>query len=167
MSAKLIIVNPTEREYTDQRFVLSFGAYGCIHLMVWGHLEDALEEAAKWLAENAPGHIMLKGNGADERDPYLDELLEETCKKKGLAWPIPNDAWGTKAMEPYWDAESEAYADLTETEDGYLTSYEWCITLDNPTRAEVKAFIAELSERHYDSGPVVDVTRPRSDSHAS
>lgn len=161
MQAPLVVVNPSERDYTDHRFVLSFGAYATTHLLVWGHLDDALETAAEWLAEHAPGHVMLKGNGADKRDPELNELIKETCTELGLAWPIPDDIdWSdSDAMQPYWDAEQEAFADLTECEDCYLTSYEWSITLENPTRAELKAFIAELAERHYSDGPVCDITR--------
>lgn len=167
MHAPIVIVNPSDRGnhqsrwgHDTPRFVLSFGAYGSTHLMVWGHLEDALEEAADWLADNAPGHIMLHGHGGDTRDPQLDELMAETCEELGLAWPIPDDC---DDMQPYWDAEQTAYADLTYTERGYLTSYEWCITLDeHATRADVKAFIAELAVRHYGDGPVCDITRKES-----
>ncbi len=160
MSAKLIVVNPSEREYTDQRFVLSFGAYGTTHLLVWGHLEDALEAAAEWLADNAPGHIMLEGHGNDERDPQLDELMREACSGHGIAFDdIDWTELDGDEQQRLWDIEQEAYADLTHTQRGYLTSYEWCITLDNPSRSELKAFIAELAERHYEDGPVVDITR--------
>mgnify|MGYP001558508470 CR=1 FL=1 len=122
-------------------------------------LESALEECADWLADNAPGHIMLTGNGRDKRDPHLDVLMAETCKELGLAWPIPDDVdfSDSDAMQPYWDAEQTAFADLTETERGYLTSYEWFITLEDPSRSEIKAFIAELAERHYSDEPVVAV----------
>lgn len=170
MHAPIVIVNPSERgnnqerRYYDTtpRFILWFGACGSTYLMVWGHLEDALEECAEWLADNAPGHIMLKGNGNDKRDPELDVLLGEACQEKGLAWPIPDDFdWNDPDMaQPYWDAEQQAYADLTETERGYITSYEWGIALnEHATRADVKAFIGELAARHYGDGPVCDITR--------
>jgi len=160
MHAPLTIVNPSERDWKEHRFVLSFG-HSPIHLLVWGHLEDALEEAADWLCEHAPGLVHKKGNGADKRDPLLDELMAETCEELGLAWPIPDDIdWSdSDAMQPYWDAEQQAFADLTECEDCYIGSDEWCITLEDPTRAELKSFISELAERHYDDGPVVDITR--------
>ncbi len=164
MSAPLTVVNPSERHNhqsrwsrPEPRFILWFGACAPTYLMVWGHLEDALEECADWLAENAPGHIMLCGNGNDTRDPELDTLLEEACREKGLAWPIPDDC---DDMQPYWDAEQDAYADLTSTERGYIPSDEWGIALnEHATRADVKAFIAELAERHYSDGPVCDITR--------
>ena len=165
MSAKLIIVNPSDRGnhqerrwfVTEPRFILWFGACAPTYLMVWGHLENALEAAAEWLADNAPGHIMLTGNGNDERDPELDTLLEEECRERGLQWPIPHDC---DDMQPYWDAEQDAYADLTMTERGYIPSDEWGIALnEHATRADVKAFIAELAERHYSDDPVVAVAK--------
>lgn len=167
MSAKLIIVNPEDRadhqsewsrHYASKRYVLWFGACGATYLMVWGHsLDDALETAADWLGDNAPGLIMLHGNGNDTRDPELDSLMREACEEQDLPWPPPDDA----DMQPYWDAEQDAYADLTYTERGYIPSDEWGIALDeHATRADVKAFISELAERHYSDDPVVDITRP-------
>ncbi len=162
MQAPLVIVNPSERDWKDQRFILWFDAHAPRYLMVWGHLEDALKEAADWLAENEPGHLMLKGNGSEKRDPQLDELMAEACEELGLAWPIPDDInWSdSDAMQPYWDAEQTAYADLTETEAGYIGSDDWGIALDeHATRADVLAFIAELDKHHFSDGPVVDITR--------
>lgn len=160
MQAPLVVVNPSDRDYQSHRFVLSFGAYGTTHLLVWGNLDDALETAAEWLCEHAPGNVMLKGHGKDKRDPYLDELMAETCTELGLEWPVPDDIdGGSDAMQPYWDAEQQAYADLTECESCYLISYEWCITLADPSRDELKDFISELAKRHYSDGPVCDITR--------
>lgn len=160
MSSPLTIINPSDRDYTSHRYVLWFGACASTHLMVYASsIDDALEECAEWLADNAPGHIMLIGNGNDKRDPELDVLLGEACEEAGLAWPIPDDVdfSDSDAMQPYWDAEQQAYADLTQCERGYLTSYEWGISLEDPTRSEIKAFIAELAERHYSDEPVVKV----------
>lgn len=120
-----------------QRFILSFGAYGTTHLMVFEtSLEDALELAADYLADHMPGHIMLHGHGNDKRDPELDELMAEACAERTppLPWPVPE---GCDDFEPYWDVEQDAYADLMYTERGYLTSYEWCITAENPSHAAV------------------------------
>lgn len=171
MQAPIVVVNPAERGNhqerrwfdTKPRFVLWFGACAPTYLMVWGDLEDALEECADWLAEHAPGHIMLTGHGNDKRDPELDTLLEEACQEHDLEWPIPDDCWGdSDAMQPYWDAEQEAYADLTSTERGYIPSDEWGIVLnEHATRADVLAFIAEVGARHYGDGPVCDITRPQ------
>ena len=74
--AQLTIINPSNRDYARHRYVLSFGAHACTHLMVYASsLDSALEECADWLADNAPGHIMLTGNGNDKRDPELDVLM--------------------------------------------------------------------------------------------
>ena len=41
----LVLVNPTDRDWTKGRYVLAFGAYGWTRLMVWASsLEDALIE---------------------------------------------------------------------------------------------------------------------------
>lgn len=162
MQAPLVIVNPEDREPPHRspyvrdtnRYVLSFGAYGTTHLMVWGRsLEDALETAAEWLAENAPGHIMPAWGKEHTA------LVKEACEERGLPWPIPEGVDPEDAG--YLAAQEDAENDLTCTESGYLTSYEWFITLDeHATRADVKEFIVSLSERHCGKGPVVDITRP-------
>ena len=55
----ITMVNPTEREYASHDYVLWFGGCGTTNLRVWADsLEDALEIAADWLKEHAPGHIM-------------------------------------------------------------------------------------------------------------
>ncbi len=149
MQAPLVVVNPSERDYTDHRFVLSFGAVGTTHLLVWGHLDDALETAAEWLAEHAPGHIMA--HDSDE----LQELFNEAM---GELYP-ESESIDDLDPEQVERCQEQATADLTYTEAGYLTSYEWFITLENPTRSELKSFISELAERHYSDGPVCDITR--------
>jgi hypothetical protein len=169
VQAPIVVVNPSDRgDHQSKwgrdtpRFVLWFDAHVPRYLMVWGHIENALEECADWLADHEPGHIMLKGHGGDTRDPELDVLLGEACQELGLAWPIPDDIdWSdSDAMQPYWDAEQTAYADLTETERGYIPSYDWGIAVnDDDTRTDVLAFIASIGERHYGDGPVCDITR--------
>ncbi|RPJ39932.1 MAG: hypothetical protein EHM35_01020 [Planctomycetaceae bacterium] len=146
--APLIVVNPFDRDWKAQRFVLSFGAYADTHLLVWGDLGDALETAGEWLAENAPGHIMA--HDSDE----LKALFKEAANELGMPDDDPGSNLGNGGVY------EQATADLTYTESGYLTSHEWLITLNNPTRVQLKAFIAELAERHYDDGPVCDITRP-------
>lgn len=150
--AALHIVNPSNRSFCDNRYVLWFGACGPTFLMVWEHsLEDALETAAGWLADNAPGLIM----------PAFGEehmgLLKEACEERGLTleqWQALCDAGdGT-----YSDIQEDAEADLTYTEAGYLTSYEWGIVFDDgASRADVKAWIADLEARHYSDTPAVQV----------
>lgn len=151
MSAPLTIINPNDRNWTRHRFVLWFGWFGtCVptHLMVYANgLDDALEECADWLAANEPGHLMPL---------YGDEhmaLIAEVATEHGLTLAQLDEV----DEQQRFDLEQDATADCTYTEQGYLTSYEWGISLENPTRAEVKAFIAELESRHYGDGPVVKV----------
>jgi hypothetical protein len=146
--SQLVLVNPSDKSWTRHRYVLSFGAVGTTHLLVWGNgLDDALEEAAEYLADNAPGHIMR--HDSDE----LGELLNEAM---GELYP-QYDSFEALTSELQWACEEKATADLTHTEAGYLTSYEWFVTLEDPTRAELKAFIASLEARHYSDEPVVKV----------
>lgn len=146
--AALTIVNPSNRSWTSHRYVLSFGAVGTTHLMAYANsLEDALEECAEWLAKHAPGHIMPM---------YGEEhmaLIHEQAEEHGLT----PEALQELDDDQRYDVEQDAVADMTYTEAGYLTSYEWFITLEDPSRAEIKAFIASLSERHYSDDPVVQV----------
>ena len=52
------MANPTDRSWTRHRYILWFGACGATRVMVWANdLESAMEEAAEWLKEHAPGHI--------------------------------------------------------------------------------------------------------------
>lgn len=141
------LVNPLEVGFFDGTYrsyhregglyVLWFGAYADTRLAVWqGSLDDALEEAAAWLAEFAPGHIVSDEEIAElvreaqEEDPELDE----------------------------GEAYEQATADLTYTESGYITSYEWGISYepsqpnDDMTEALI-SFAADLYEEEYDERP--------------
>lgn len=144
----LHIVNPENREtgrYAGtHRYVLWFGACGSTYLMIWERsLEAALETAGGWLADNAPGLIM----SPDDRE--LDVLYREACEELGED-PDNGDGPG--------DAWEQATADLTYTESGYIPSDEWGIVFDEHSRrADVKAWIADLAERHYSDEPLVSV----------
>lgn len=130
---KVYLVNPENRDFADQRFVLWFGAHCASYLMVWSDsLESAIEDAAEYLAEHMPGHIMTH-----DSDEYLD-LLKEACEGLGLEYPIPE--WAARVWDtPYERAVEEAESDLTPTESGFLTSYEWGIASENPTRADLES----------------------------
>lgn len=100
-----VLVNPLDYSGADL-FAMHFGAYGSTCLLVWsGSVEDSAETAAEWLAQYAPGHITT--------EEHVGKLMEEA-----------------KQDEPGLDDE-EAYekatADLTYTEAGWLTSYEWTV----------------------------------------
>jgi hypothetical protein len=127
------LVNPVDRDWTKHRFVLWFGACAPTRLMVWANsLDDALEEAAEWLAENAPGNIMK------DWEEEHKALVSEVCEERGITFPDGFDALPDEAK---WAICDEAESDLTRTESGFLTSYEWGIDLEDPSRADLDTFL--------------------------
>lgn len=90
--------------------VFGFGAYGSTYVLAYGCLEDALEDAAAWLADNAPGHLTKP----DYADPTI--LLDPT---------IEGEMDADKRQELICE---RAEADLTYTESGWLLSHEWTVT---------------------------------------
>jgi hypothetical protein len=89
--------------------ILWFDQHAPTRLLIWARsLEDALEEAGATLAEHFPGLIMAPD------DPELKDLFDEAREELG------EDADDDEAWE-------QATADLTYTESGYITSYEWGI----------------------------------------
>jgi hypothetical protein len=111
----IVPVNGSDRDWTKYRFVLWFGACAPTHLMVWGNgLDDALDEAVDWIAEHAPGLL------ADEavQDEYKRLVAEGKSEE---------------------EAQTEATVDTTPAGNAchYLHSWEWGITFENPTRAQI------------------------------
>lgn len=107
---------PEQRErwgrgsYYNRAFLFSFGAYGDTHVAVWERsFDDALESAAEWLSENAPGL-------------FSPPDYEGSATELGLKW---------NPSEPFEDGSDNAKirdhaeTDLTYTESGYLLSHEW------------------------------------------
>lgn len=131
---KLEVVNGSDRSWTRSSFVLWFGQCAPTFLLVFANgLEDALEEAAGWLADNAPGHIME--DWGDEHKA----LVREVCAEQEIAFP---EGFEALENEEQWAIAEQAEADLTRTESGFLTSYEWGIALEAPDRKTLKAFLA-------------------------
>ncbi len=134
-----ILVNPTDypqgRSYggirKEQLYGLQFGAYGWTKLLVWSrHRENALEEASGWLAEHAPGIFVDQDS--------LRELEKEYREEN----PEADDD----------EVMSEAYADLTYTEDGYIPSYEWGVGFDSENQGTDNDFYRcalEASKEEY------------------
>lgn len=111
-------VNPS-KDY--KRFVLSFGAYGDTLLLVWAdHLQDALDEAVDWIAENAPGLL------ADEQvnAAYNDAIA------KGL-----DDEQACQVAE----------VDMTCAGNcgNFIPSWEWSVVSTFPSRERLKGIISE------------------------
>lgn len=127
MGSPIRVVNPSDRDWTRHRYVLWFGACGPTRLMVWANgLDSALELAGEWLAEHAPGHIMA--HDSEE----LRALVRASAEDLGLDL--------SRSVDAEYRAHDHATADLTYTEAGYLTSWEWGIDLEDPTRATLLAF---------------------------
>ncbi len=118
---KIHIANPTERPegkyYRNTRFLFAFGAYGDTHVLVYArpdHIDDALEEAAGWLADHAPGLIMA--HGCQELQDLYAEARNEWCEGHGAV-----------EEEDEGEVWERATVDLTYTESGYIASYEWWV----------------------------------------
>lgn len=136
MARKIHVINPSDKSYTNQRFVLWFGACAPTYILVYGHLEDCLELAAEWLADNEPGHITTN----DEIMELVREVLTDRVLTEGDYLAALEGTHETLSPDDAYEIEEQATADLTYTESGYLASYEWGIALDNPTRTELIEF---------------------------
>ena len=139
-SDAIVIVNASDRDWSRHSYLLSFGAYGWTRLLVWENsLDDAFETAAEWLVEHAPGHVVVMGS----RD--YDDLMREACEESGLEWPIPPGALidDDALAERYWQAEDAAMVDSYRTEAGWI--HEWSVALEDPTRADLAAYVEGIS----------------------
>ncbi len=100
--------NPDETVFVGALYTFRFGAYGDTEVLVYQRpdcLEDALEIAAEWLAENEPGHFY---------DPDYAQAKRELFYEAGSE---PTEEQVTEAAE----------ADMTHTESGWLLSQEWTV----------------------------------------
>lgn len=117
--------------YPRTRFLLAFGAYGWTKLLVWAnYLEDALDEAIDWIADNAPG-LLCNDQVAEDYREALARLTEE------------NAALPEEERRSEEDLESEAYDESTEdttcggNAGDYILSHEWCIMAEDPSREDL------------------------------
>lgn len=124
---EIILVNPENRDYTRYRgndsrgscFVLCFGAYGWTKLMVWeNNLQDALDTAVDWIAEHAPGLLCTNEVNTAHNEAMASGMTEE-------------EAWDSSEI------------DVTRAGNcgDCISSSEWGISLENPTRAELVDFL--------------------------
>jgi hypothetical protein len=106
-TTKMHLVNPSECSAGEKLFLFQFGAYGTTFALAWGYgIEEALENAAAWLKDNAPGLFT---------DLDLDDARQDLARDRGV------DAASLSDEDVYTYAET----DLTYTESGYLASWEW------------------------------------------
>lgn len=112
--------NPGETTFVGSLFVFHFGAYGDTEVAVYqrpGCLDDALETAAEWLKDNAPGLFTEPDYDGAAREVGVD-LSQYT---RGLTDIIEADEdLGIRICQV-------AEADLTYTESGWLASWEWTV----------------------------------------
>jgi hypothetical protein len=92
-------------------WIFHFGAYGCTHVLAFGCLEDALEDAAETLKKVAPRHFC---------DEAVNEAYNEAYESAIAAGKDEDEA-----QQEGWDASAE---DVTYTESGYLASHEWNVS---------------------------------------
>lgn len=101
--------NPAESVFTGATYTFIFGAYSATVVRVFnrpGCVGEALELAAGWLAEHAPGR-------------FVEPAYAYAAEELGVVWDGESDC-------P--DAVREAAeADLTHTETGWLASWEWSV----------------------------------------
>lgn len=114
----LNIINPNDRDWTRHRYILAFGAIGTTHCLVYANsIDDALDEAIDWLADNAPGHL------ADDQvaEAYNEAIAEGLSEEQ---------------------ADDRAYVDITVGgNDGHaILSWEWFILAEDPSRSEILAY---------------------------
>lgn len=112
---KLIAVNGSNRDFADHLFILAIGVYGWTRLMVWADsIEEALNEAVDWIAENEPDQLC---------DKEVHEAYEEAL------------AAGKSEEEAQADAEVDT---LCAGNSGhYLRSDDWTIVAEDPSRTEI------------------------------
>ena len=127
MSGRVVVLN-TRRAVEActsravEAFLFSFGAYGSTMCLVHApadHVNDALEDAAEWLKEAAPGM-------------FCDDQIYEAYRE-ALNGREPGEC-----SDEECDAAREyAEQDCTYTESGWLPSYEWHV--DTVTRRDLLA----------------------------
>ena len=113
----MIILNPSDKDWTRHRYILWFGACAPTKMLVWANsLEDALDECVDYMEERLPGLL-------------ADEMVEEEYQR-GLEAGLDEEA-----------AREAAETDTTSAGNHgrYLLSWEWGIHAEDPTRAEVLA----------------------------
>lgn len=137
VTRKIRIANPTDRymlrrpgsQYGYRAFLLAFGACYPTYVLAYADgLDSALEEAAEWLAVNAPGLLVSEAEHT--------ELCRGAVEEAGLKWD----------MEANWDdaawveAIESAEADLIYTEAGWVPSHEWSIVSEDISPEDLRDF---------------------------
>ena len=114
INAQKFTVNGSDQDWTHNRYVLWFGACAPTKLLVYANsLESALDECAGWIEDNAPGL-------------FCDDAVADEYEGRVAA----GDSVET--------AQEAAEVDCTVLDRGhYLSSEEWGIHAENPTRGQL------------------------------
>ena len=115
-------LSPISKYGNEHRYLLWFGCVGTTHVLVQAFsLDDALEEAA----------TALKAMG------YEGYFTEPEYSQEFLAYMRSPRPFGEETPRRIQDLQEEAEADLTYTESGWLVSYEWGISAEDPTKEQL------------------------------
>lgn len=113
--------------------MLWFGAYASTHLLVWGRsLDEASEAAIDWIVDHAPGLLCDK----EVEESYRSALAE--CL-----------AAGASQEEAEERAREDSEVDVTcwgHSGIHYVRSWEWGITCENPSRADLLELLGRVDE---------------------
>ena len=112
-------VNPNDADWTSGRFILAFGAYSALYLVIWANsFDDALDGAIDWIADHKPGLL-------------CDDQVAEAYKD-ALAEGYSEDQAHEKAAMDCICAGNAG---------NYIPSWEWSVVAENPTRQQMLAIL--------------------------
>jgi len=115
---EIVVINPGEKHCARASFVLCFDAYGSTRCFVYARsLENAFNLCVDYIADRHPELLMNK----EVAEAYF-EAIAEGCDH----------------------AEAVERAEMDTTSDGsgnYIASAEWGIALENPSPAELAAYV--------------------------
>ena len=104
------IANPSDAEWVDDLYLLSFGCYGTTRVFVWADsLDSAWEVAVDWLDDQGFAGIFTT---------ISDEDLASAAEDLGVAWPTEDD---DQRQQVYEAAET----DLTMVSHTTLQNWPW------------------------------------------
>ena len=119
---KCILVNPSDRDWTSQKFVLWFGACGTTRLVCWANsYQDAFDESIDWIVENAPGLLCDESVNEEYNSAIAEGLSIEDAMERAEQDTTTGGNCGNR-----------------------VNSWENGIALDNPTRKEFTDFVLGL-----------------------
>ncbi len=125
---RVYIANPDERSWHTGCWVFWFG-HSPTYVLAYGRgVEDALENAAQWISNYAPGLVVNQ----DDLDSRVADARED--------WINKNERHPTKDRD-FEEIQESAEEDLICTESGWFIGHEVGIVLNNPSPQTLKAFV--------------------------